>query len=184
MSAGNLAGLEDVKAWLGLQSSTDDLLLNRLIAAASRFVELWLSRTIAPTDYDEAWDGNGGIRAPFPNTPVTAVAALAIDGVAIQPAAGPTDPGYRFDESLLMLQGHRFHRGFRNVRVSYTAGFATVPADIAQACIEIAGLRYRERDRIGQSSKSLQGEVVSFIQKDIPDPVRAMLAPYRKVISL
>jgi len=184
MAAGDLTTLDEVKAWLGLQTSTDDLLLGRLIGAASRFIAIWLGRSLAETVYDEVWDGNGGVRAPFPNNPVNAVAALSIDGVAIPAAPDCNNPGYRFDATLLLLQGYRFHRGFRNVTIRYTAGYATVPADIAQACIELTALRYRERDRIGQISKSVQGEVVSFIQKDLPDQVRAMLNPYRKVLTL
>jgi hypothetical protein len=90
---------------------------------------------------------------------------------------------------MLYLQGtipgpsrdiYVFSRGFQNVVVGYTAGYAATPPEIEQACIELVALRYKERDRIGQASKNLAGEVVSFAQKDMPADVQTMLAQYRR----
>jgi hypothetical protein len=67
----------------------------------------------------------------------------------------------------------------RQIAISY--GF--VPQDLAQVCMELVGERYFYRLRIGEVSKSLGGqETVSFSQKDMPDALAAMLAPYRAVM--
>jgi hypothetical protein len=67
----------------------------------------------------------------------------------------------------------------RQIAISY--GF--VPQDIAQVCMELVGERYFYRLRIGEVSKSLGGqETISFSQKDMPDALAAMLAPYRAVM--
>jgi hypothetical protein len=50
-------------------------------------------------------------------------------------------PGIRSDNA----SANRFPSGFFPVFVQYTAGFETVPADLEQACIEIAADLYRER---------------------------------------
>jgi hypothetical protein len=50
-------------------------------------------------------------------------------------------PGIRSDDA----SANRFPSGFFPVFVQYTAGFETVPADLEQACIEIAADLYRER---------------------------------------
>ncbi len=64
--------------------------------------------------------------------------------------------------------------------VSYTAGYATPPADISQAAAELVGEAFRRRDRIGLSSKSLGGqEVVAFSLKDMNDTAKALLASYQ-----
>jgi hypothetical protein len=61
--------------------------------------------------------------------------------------------------------------------------YSYVPADIEHACIELIGERYRYRNRIGEISKSLGGqETISFNQKDMPDYIRLLLQPYRRVI--
>ena len=67
----------------------------------------------------------------------------------------------------------------RQIAISY--GF--VPQDIAQVCMELVGERYFYRLRIGEVAKSLGGqETISFSQKDMPDSLAAMLAPYRAVM--
>jgi hypothetical protein len=67
----------------------------------------------------------------------------------------------------------------RYIAISY--GF--VPQDVAQVCMELVGERYFYRLRIGEVSKSLGGqETISFSQKDMPDSLAAMLAPYRAVM--
>ena len=68
--------------------------------------------------------------------------------------------------------------------MQYSAGFAATPPEIEQACIELVTLRYKERDRIGQVSKNLAGEVVAFQQKDVPPDVATLLDQYRNLVPV
>jgi hypothetical protein len=186
MAFGDLCALADVKAWLQTGQTafpdTDDALLTRLITAASQFIQSWLNRQIAPCDWQEVRDGSGGQRLAFANFPVIAVLSLSIDGLDIPPA--PTDggfaTGYVFTPTELALRGYVFTRRAQNVIVTYTAGYAATPPDIAQASIELVCLRYRERTRIGEVSRALGGgETVSFSQQDMSDDVKLLLSQYR-----
>lgn len=186
MAYGDLTILADVKAWLQTGASpfpsTDDALLSRLITAASGFIETWLHRPVLSADWLEIRDGSGGNRLAFANVPVTAVLSLTIDGLAIPPAANNGDfgPGYAFTATELVLRGFVFSRRPQNVVVTYTAGYASVPPDIAQACIELVCQRYRERSRTGEVAKSRgTSETVTFSQKDMPDSVKTLLSQYR-----
>lgn len=180
----DLTTLANVKAWLGVTANTDDALLTRLIASASTFIQTWLNRDLAQQARVETRDGNGGNVMVFANYPVSAVASVVVDGYAIPASVDPYGAGYRFDATRIILTGYSFPRGFGNVVLTYTAGYATTPHEIEQACIELVSLRYRERDRIGHQSKSIGGETVSFIVKDMPDSVKTILNNYRKVILL
>jgi uncharacterized phiE125 gp8 family phage protein len=186
MAYADLTTLADVKAWLQTGQNpfpaTDDALLQRLITAASQFIQSWLGRQIASADWLEVRDGTGGQLMVLANSPVTAVLSLSIDGLAIPPAPtdGGFDAGYSFTPTELALRGYVFTRRPQNVIVTYTAGYATTPPDLAQACIELVCQRYRERSRIGEVSKALGGgETVTFSQKDMSDDVRTTLAQYR-----
>ncbi|MFZ2005891.1 MAG: hypothetical protein WB697_05440 [Stellaceae bacterium] len=188
MAFGDLCALADVTAWLQTGQNpfpaADDALLARLITAASQFIQSWLQRQIAVSDWIEIRDGNGGQRLTFANTPVVNVIALAIDGLTIPPA--PTDgrlgAGYVFSPTELALRGYVFTRRAQNVVVTYTAGYASVPPDIAQACIELVCQRYRERSRTGEVSKALMsGEAVTYSQKDMSDDIRTLLTQYQAV---
>src|ERR1700722_8571853 len=104
MATGDLTTLANVKAYLSppLATTADDALLSRLITAASQFIQSWLNRTIASAAYTDTRNGTGGTRLFLRNRPVTAVASLTVDGVAIAPSSPPpTGDGYLFDDSSL-----------------------------------------------------------------------------------
>lgn len=182
----DLTTLANAKQWLGLpEASTDDeALLTRLISSASEFIQTWLNRDIASQDYNEARDGTGGNRLVFAEYPVSAVSSVLVDGRAIPKAENILSVGYRFTDTMIILNGYVFTKGYGNVELSYTAGFASIPLELEQACIELVSLRFKERDRIGHQSKSLAGETVTFFIKDMPDSVLTILRNYRRVVPL
>ncbi len=189
MSFGDLATLSDVKAWLQTGdtfTTRDDALLTRLISAASQYIQSWLNRDLALQDWTEIRDGTGGYRLQFAVIPVSAVLSLVIDGVVIPPAPPLSQQGwtagYAFSATQMILRGWCFTRRALNVAMTYTAGYAAIPPDIAQACIELVALRYRERGRIGEVSKSLGGaETVSYSQKDMSGAIQTLLNQFRMV---
>ena len=187
-----LTTLAAVKAWLNLPDTNinaDDLLTG-LITAASGWIEDTLERTIALTSYSRNFNGTGGTVLMLPEYPVVAVSAVSVGPIVIPaapaPGSGPTTPvnGYLFDDSAIYLRGYKFERGVQNVSASWQAGYATVPVAVAQAAIELVSLRYKERDRIGEQSKIIQGMQVNFSLKDMPADVARELMIYKKVIPV
>jgi hypothetical protein len=67
--------------------------------------------------------------------------------------------------------------------VVMTIVYSYAPRDLEQAVIELLGLRYREKDRIGHVSKAIGQETVAFSLKDMPDSVKTILNEYRKVMQ-
>lgn len=181
---GDLTTLANVKQWLNLTAATDDALLSRMISAVSAYVQSWLNRQFAAASYSERRDGNGKTKLLCANYPLTAVSAVVINGQNIPPSASVSVPGYYFDAYSIRLRGYSFAAGHGNVEISYTAGYATTPPEIEQAVIETIALRYKERDRIGHTSKSVGGETVSFTIADFSPSVRTILNNYRKVVPL
>jgi hypothetical protein len=184
VATGDLTTLANVKAYLPTSNATDDQLLSRLISALSAFVQTWLNRTIAQAPYTDVINGIGGNRVQFQNYPVTAVTSLTIDGQTVPAAATPVQSGwtgYVFDAQQIMVSGFRFTRGWQNISIAYTAGYATTPLDIEQAVIEIITLRYKQRDQIGFNSKSIGGETVAFSVKDMQPSTLTVLQNYRRV---
>jgi hypothetical protein len=117
-----------VKGWLNTGSATfpatDDVLLGRMISAASRFVLTYLSRDIAATDYTVTVNGDDTQKI-FPyQYPIIGVSALSINGTAQQPATmPPTRSGYAWDKESIFIYGFGFTRGFQNITYTYSAGF-------------------------------------------------------------
>jgi Phage gp6-like head-tail connector protein len=194
MTHGDLTTLAELKAWLQTGQTAfppaDDALLARLITAASQYLQTWLNRRIAMADYIEVRDGTGGQHLQFACFPVSAVLSLTIDGISIPPAPPPAPStgliaGYIFSPTQLSVRGYSFTRRAQNVAFIYTAGYAATPPEIAQACIELVALRYRERTRIGEVSKALgSGETVSYSQRDMSPSISTLLQQYRAVAPI
>jgi hypothetical protein len=205
----DLATLADVKAWLQTGQSafpaTDDALLTRLITAASQFIQTWLNRRILSQDWIEIRDGLGGplgrndVRYQFGAFPVSGVSLVVVDGLTIQPipASPPaqlsvavvstfaTQAGYLFTPTQLVIRGYVVPRKAGCVTLQYTAGYPAVPFELAQACIELVALRYRERSRIGEIARAIGGgETVSYSQKDMSDSIKTLIQQYRTVAPI
>jgi hypothetical protein len=195
---GDLTTLANAKAWLNIQTTTDDLLITRLITAISAYAQTWMNRQILTQTYAEKRSGTGSNTMALANYPCTAVSSLVIAGQTINMSPDGMQAGYIFDDQFIYLVGNAFaSSNFPSsapgkfpkwpplgVHIAYAAGYDVVPPEIEQAVIEWLSLRYTERTRIGQSSKSLAGETVSFIVKDMPDSVKTVLTNYRKIIPV
>lgn len=206
MAFGDLTTLADVKAWLQTGQTafptTDDALLSRLITAASQFIQVWLNRPLAVQDWIETRDGLGSalgageVRYQFAAFPVSAVSLVVVDGRVIPPIPAPalappgavagstfaSQAGYLFTPTQLVIRGYVVPRKAGCVTLQYTAGYAATPPDLAQACIELVALRYRERSRVGEIARAVGGgETVSYSQKDMSDSIKTSIQQYRIV---
>ena len=180
----DLVTLTQAKRYLGTTASGDDALLAELITQVSAAVLNWISRDLMTAPRTETRDGNGKTKLVCHDYPVTAVSSVVVGATSIPPAPDALSPGYRFSETAIYLQGYTFQRGEQNVSIAYTAGLATVPADMQLAVLETIALAYKQRDHIDVSSKSLAGETISYITADLTPAARTRLAPFRRVVSL
>ena len=166
--------LADVKTYLGITVTTTDAVLSSLITNVSAVIESYCNRTFAQATYNDTRNGTGSDRMFLANGPVTAVASVTIDGIAITAAPDAITAGYVFDDSLVYLRPggfypSRFNKGVQNCTIVYTAGYATIPADVAQVCIEIVAFHFAKRDRVDKASETLgTSQTISFSQADMP----------------
>jgi hypothetical protein len=163
--------------------------------------QTWLARPLLSATYTEAYDGTGTNRLTLRNFPVTAITSLTVETRPVNPAPNPLSVGYLFDEFGVYLSGgdsmqvvtpqspnvwagSYFPRHSQNVQITYTAGYATVPDDINQACIELVAFKFQQRNHVGVVTRSLNagGESVSYQQGFIPPEVQGILQVYRKVV--
>lgn len=181
----DLTTLAAVKAYAGVTGSGDDVLLVSMITAYSQWVRSYTNRDFTVDDYDLWRSGRGSVILLTPQFPIVDVTQVQVDGTNIARAASFGTYGYRFTDRTIVLSGGAvFCVGAENVYVQYRAGYATVPADIVQAVNELITLRYNLRDKLEWSSKSLAGETVSLVQRDMPETVRTILRQYQNPVPL
>ncbi len=208
VGAGDLCLLADVKSFLNIATgtTTDDVLLQRLITSASGRIAQYIQRNIGTGSVTETRNGSGTTQMFLGRWPVTAIASVTVNGAAIT-AASNGSAGYSIQlwdgvtipikEPVLQLTGGfgvwqgtygrgaygGFPVGQNNVVIVYTAGFTTVPFDIAQACIELVAQVYNQRLRIGQNTVNQATQSINFEIKMWPS-VKEALDPYRRVTPL
>lgn len=179
----DLTTLAAAKLYLGIATTdtTSDTLLSSLITAYSQWVRTYCNRDFNSQNY-EAWrNGRDQTYLLLPEYPITAIILLEIDGIAIPAQPGFGQYGYRFTTDRIVVEGDlAFNWGVQNIHIQWTAGYASIPADIAQAVNELVGLRFSLRDKQGWVSKTLAGEVVAFSQKDMPASVQTVLDQYTR----
>jgi hypothetical protein len=142
-----------------------DTYLERLINVASQHIERYCNRRFVVTNYVEVFDGDRVNQLLLSNFPVTTISEVCVDSARVfDPSSAVTD--YRLI-SPNILQRLDTHWGSyqQSVRVSYSAGFAEIPADIEDACVMLVELRYRMKNdrRLGRESQSKAGEDVTFV---------------------
>ena len=136
MAAGDLTTVQNALAWLELTSDGQgDQPLQRTISAVSAAIQVWLGYQVAQASYDRWMSGGGTRMLMLPDRPVTAVSLVNICGMDIPLSSGALSPGFLFTDRAVVLRYWRFERGLLNVHVQYTAGWATTPPDIEQACL-------------------------------------------------
>lgn len=173
-----------VKAFAGIPGAATDEVLDQLVTNASAFIRSYVSRDITTNSYEIVRSGRDTTALQLPQYPITSVERVEVDSYMVPPAAAVGQAGFRFDEEQIVLTGFSFTRGQLNVRILYTAGFAAVPADVAQACIELVTLKFRTRDKLEIASKSLANETVTFTQRDMPAAVKTTLNRYMRIAPL
>lgn len=181
----DLTTVAAVKAWGGILGSIGDPEIASLITSTSAWIGTYCNRVFGGVaSFSEIRHGTGGQALMLANGPVAAITSLTGGAVPILAQAGDGQAGYFLDGNMLVLEGRTFPRGRSNVRVTYTAGYAAVPADVAQACIEIVVSAYRRGGRgpdlksqtIGPSSESH-----SWAQDAIPAAAKLILDRYQRV---
>lgn len=189
MAAGDLTTAAKVKAWIGKADAGADTVLADLVTEASSAIAKYCGRAFISQAFSEIRDGSGGTELFLRNNPASAISSLTVDAVPIlaQPADG--QPGYFLVNSeLLCLSGYRFTRGRKNVRVSGTGGYSAIPADVAQACIELVAAAYQRGGRGGPElqvkSLAVGGEALTFRIEDLPTSIKGRLQRHRQVVPV
>jgi hypothetical protein len=177
----DLTTVANFMSWVGATVTVPDM--QRLVTAVSNYIQSLINRNITSQSYTETRDGNGGTRMVLGQYPVTAVASVMVDGITIPPSPGPGQDGWVLANDGVSLRGYTFDDDdVANCVITYTAGYATTPLDLEQACLELAAMRWKERDRIGNASIAMGGQQTNFIIKDLPPSVATILADWKKVV--
>jgi hypothetical protein len=172
---------------MGISGSTSDAQIDLIVASVDAAIKKYLGRQIETAAITgEYYDGNGiDDFIVLSDYPVTAVASVAIDGTTLSSGS------YAFDSAT----GRLFYKpggssygawpaGRRNILVTFTAGYASVPGDLALAatkqCVYEAKLSNVQGGRLGDRSTIMQdGGTAQYVIAGWYPGVQEVLDAYR-----
>lgn len=183
LNANALTTLATAKAYLKIPTgeTSQDSIVELFINSASQMLETECDRLFKSQAITEKQHGRGQNFLLLKQWPVTAVAELRIDreGVFTDPSTLIDAADYQItdDGNGIVLLHRSFQHGYNNVRIQYTAGFATVPADLEEACLWTVTWKRGIRDAgdIGRQSKSKDTETVQWLQEAPKDVTNTIL---------
>lgn len=175
------------KAYLKIPDAytDDDDLIRFSINSATDFLESETQRFLGPrTGIVEYQDGRGQNVILLKQWPVNALTEIRIDNSSlfladtVQPLA---DYALVDDNMALLRINSTFHRGYRNIKITYSAGYATVPSDLQEAALWTMFWKFKTRNAgdIGRTTQTKEGESTSYSQ-EAPADVKNAIARYKR----
>lgn len=190
----DLALMATVKQWLEKGDDTsEDQILAQLIDRASKLIETFCRREFKYESRTELYDGTGTAELWTRCAPIDSAVAPTVeylyDGTTWETQdndliglryADPEKIGY------LWLSSGLWPAGLQNIRLTYTAGYATsaanLPHDLQQAALEVVEelyARFRDRKHMSPSVQFTDGTTTQFISSVIPKTAMDVLYRYR-----
>lgn len=181
-----LCVFDDVLMYREGLTDTNRLLVESMIDAVSSRVESAygrkLRRAVGVVQVVRVFDDNT-YSIPLDRVPIESVASVKEGGETpdwnATTALDPTDYTTNKARDRLVMRLRPFLKG--EVQVTFTGGYArdagAVPFHVRQAIAQQVAFMHQNKDRIGQTSQSVQGGSVSImrIEKDLLPSVKAVL---------
>lgn len=183
-----LTTLAAAKSHLSVNGSdtTQDNRIELFINAASERIERFTDRKlVSQGPIAEIQHGRRSNILLLRQWPIIAVSELKVDYSAaftdpltIIPV---TDYTISDDSTSLLYINQIFPVGFNNIKVTYTAGYTTVPSDLELACLWLTEWYYLHRTRgdMGRTTASKGDESVGVLS-DMPPMIEEILIDYKR----
>jgi len=182
-----LTATATVKTYMGITDTSSDTLIGTIVSSVDASIKRYLGRQIESASIaSETVDGNGiDDFVVLSDWPVTAVATVVLAGTTLSSSY------YAFDAT-----GRLYYKpggsdaygawplGRRNLVVTYTAGYSSVPADLAMAATKQAAQEAKlsavQGGRLGDRSTILQdGGTAQYVVATWATGVQDVLDTYR-----
>jgi hypothetical protein len=184
-----LCKLEDLKLYMDIKTEDGEVddadlligLINQITAAMENYCGL---KHFQSTVYTEYFDG-GGVNELYPDHyPITSVSGIFDDDSWTWDSdteISGTD--YRIvDHNRILLKSYNiFGDWAQNVKVVYTAGFASIPEDLKLACAKEVARLFRTRNDKGVESRSVQNNNTfsRYVMEEFLPETKSVLNRYR-----
>lgn len=194
----SLITLEQLKAHLGISGTDEDTKLTNIVNAVDDFVSTYTNRTMELTSYtDVIMDGPGTNALTLDEYPLDSVWEIYenndfVSVVAYSDRVESGEAGYWIADysNSIIYNSDCWTRGRGVLKISYSAGYSSLPGDLYLACLRVGEYFYSTHNKAGIRSEGLGsysyslsndiGSMGGFLQ--VPDVVVCnILNRYKKI---
>ena len=189
----NLITLTEYKDMEGIQNPKDDYNLSELITSVSQLVKTYCGNTFVDfysTDKVETFTIDWGTHlVQLTESPVVSVSAVETRDSVTSSYQAVTSTNYYLDENtdtVLYVTGSSYRnwpRGPGAVKITYRAGYSTLPSDLKLAVIDLITYYYRDeyKERKTLAGATLQNPGTSSQDSSVafPDHIKRVLDLYK-----
>lgn len=186
-TANALVELDQVKPFVNVSGVGEDTILTFWINAASWFCNTHTRRELLSRAQTEYYNGDGTNTLLVNNYPITAITHVYddLDRTYGDDTELDSDDLVYMPDGLaysIVYDGGAFTRGVKNIKAMYTAGYATVPWELQQACLEIIIYYYKntEENRFGVTTRTAGGGSMTIETTQIPKSALEVLDKYKR----
>jgi len=188
-----LVSTTSMNSYLGITtSSTEESECDLLINAASTFAADYCQRGLddngvsrfLSTARTEYYDGDGTRSLHVLAYPISTVSTIYVDPDRAYAAGDLMDADnyvYYAMKGTVVTDGDVFSTGPKSVKITYTGGYTTVPADLQHAIKELVTFWYKRNTdkRVGVTSVSVGDKGINY-EPGVPESVLNVLKRYRR----
>lgn len=161
--------------------------LEALINACYLMLEAYIHHPLKAADYTEYYDGDGTNSLVLRKYPINSVASI-YDDLTREWAASTLIPSTDYlidnEEQIGTVRLYKntaiFASGIKNIKITYNAGYATIPNDAARACIMLVAYYFNRQGSEGMTAQSIGGKSESYVDEALPLYIRQMVNKYKE----
>ena len=176
----------NVKSYIGVSVSTHDTLIGLLIDSVSSFIETYTGRTYAAAEFTEYFDGNA-CEFILKNRPVDDSPAPVVsynNGTQATPnwqVVSAEDYVINREAGIIVSTYGKLPTGSQNIKIVYTAGYATIPADLELLAKQLTAKAFEQRKAQGIGRESLGGASIDWKSELTPEQTH-ILSAYSNIV--
>jgi len=185
-----LSTLANVKRDLKIEKSDDDARISALLESVTRQAERYCGRQLVSAAVTEYLDGQGCRALVLGNPLVTAIASVyeSQSQPPVYDATTLLTSGVHYwlqgdgKTGILRRVGRGWSCGTDAVKVIYTAGFTTIPADLERSAVEVIAVKLikgrTQRYHASTEERAEDGSVIGITRDDITPNALAVWDAY------
>jgi uncharacterized phiE125 gp8 family phage protein len=183
-TANALVSLAEAKTFLKITAVSEDSVIEDFINKASIWANDYTGRRLLLRSNSDSYDGDSSDLLVLNDYPVSSIIDMRINDGSYT-GAPPQTTNYTLDSKngiVKLTNGEIFYTGFRNVNVTYSAGYSPIPESIKEAVLVYVGAIYRRQyadQKFGVSSETIGDRTTTYANEDFTLKAKSLLNPYR-----